>query len=299
MQANQIQTDFCIEIDFSRESRNPSRVFRAMSDLIDACQEVDTYLIHTIDSKIEPVLLLENIEASSIKTWLRQLIEAVDDESLNRGDFKATLGRYLVKSKYQIINFLDKKTQITDAQLIELEDGLQKLAEETNVRPLPFYRPISRPKLLQGIQRISTALEPLSENDRVKLITPYGEATFNLTFSIAPETIQELITSEVISTTSEMILKVKRPEFLSDAMWEFKHQTVMPAKILDHDWLVQFQAGAIELRPGSALRVLVKTTVRYGIDREVVATEYEVLKVVEVIPPSGNQQKFLPLNSPS
>ncbi len=58
---NSITADFCIEIDFKKDSESPTRVFRTMSDLIDAFHAFDIDLVKSIDSKIEPVMMLEDI----------------------------------------------------------------------------------------------------------------------------------------------------------------------------------------------------------------------------------------------
>ncbi len=55
-------SDFCITIDYEKGFGSPSRVFRAMSDLIDALQETDRNLIRSIDGKLEPLLLLEDVD---------------------------------------------------------------------------------------------------------------------------------------------------------------------------------------------------------------------------------------------
>src|SRR2546421_496258 len=111
--------DFCIEIDYAKDSPNPSRVFRAMSDLIEALQSVDSTLAESLAIKLEPVLLLEDIEAGSIKAWLAQKIESVDDQALKSGDYKKVIGSYLVKGKYLVVDFLRGKTEIKSGSDVE------------------------------------------------------------------------------------------------------------------------------------------------------------------------------------
>lgn len=288
--------DFSIEIDFEKGAGSPSRVFRAMSDLIDALQETDKSLVASIDAKLQPILLLEDVETGSVKAWLKQAVESVDDEGLKKGDWKMVVGNYLLKSKYLIINFLDKKTDIKGVQEIEsLEKDLHTLAEATDVKMLPAYEPIPREKLVRSIDKINAALTPLNDNDKAILVTNEGEKVeFNLSLHIAPETIEDLITAEAIQSVSEMILKVKKPDFLGTSQWEFRHDNrTMPAKILDEEWLAEFQAGEITIRPGDAIRATVLTEVRYGFDRDVVSTQYSVVKVIQVIPKGQTQQPKL------
>lgn len=78
--------DFAIQVDFPPGSPDPARVFRSMTQLIDAFQRLDRELVRTIDLSIEPVLLLEDVEAGRVKTWLRAVLESVDDTALKEGD---------------------------------------------------------------------------------------------------------------------------------------------------------------------------------------------------------------------
>ena len=62
--------EYCIKIDFERHSEYPTRVFKAMSGMIESFQEFDKILAKTVNLKIEPTILLEDIETSSLKVWL-------------------------------------------------------------------------------------------------------------------------------------------------------------------------------------------------------------------------------------
>lgn len=292
--------DFCIEIDYAKNSPNPSRVFRAMSDLIEALQSVDSTLIEPLEIRLEPILLLEDIEAGSIRAWLTQKIEGVDDDALKSGDYKRVVGSYLVKGKRAFIDFLNKKTVITSAADIEpLERELFSLGEEAYVsRLLPTYHPVSRQRLLNDINKINNALAPLTETDRVSFVTNDGEETpFNLSLSIAPETIDELLTREAITSRLVMILKVKRPDFLGDSKWEFRYdKKPVIAKIADEKWLADYRAGKETLKPGDALKAEVETTVKYGFEGDVIDTQHTILTVIEIIRPEPLEQGSLNLN---
>jgi hypothetical protein len=48
------------------------------------------------------------------------------------------------------------------------------------------------------------------------------EAEFNLTFNLALESIEDLIAKETLSSESEMLLKVKKPDYLGESIWDFK-----------------------------------------------------------------------------
>src|SRR5688572_8991947 len=114
----QVNADFCIKIDFEKSSPHPERIFQAMTEMISAFQEFDVHLTKTIDVSIEPVLVLEDIESGSLKTWLSSLLKKVPDSAIENLELKQVVGHYLVKAKYIVIKWLDGKTEITDSQQI-------------------------------------------------------------------------------------------------------------------------------------------------------------------------------------
>ncbi len=291
------QAEFCITIDFQKQSESPARVFRAMTGLIEAFQEIDRELVRSVDLKIEPVLLLEDVETGSLKAWLRTQLVTQDDNDIKNLNWKPVVGRYLVKAKYLMVNFLSDKTEISDrAQLQGLQRDLLQAAEETNMKSIPAYAPLAMPKLVTGIEKISTALMPLGRQDSATYITQYNQTNFNLEFNIAPERIEQLLTKESIVNEAEMILKVKRPDYLGDAMWDFRFESrTIQAKVVDEEWLGRFQSREVDVRPGDALRARIQIEVEYGYDGEVVAVHHRILKVISVIAlQEPGQQPLLP-----
>jgi len=279
-----INADFCIEIEYKKGSENPSRVFKAMSSIIESIQQIDIDLIGSIDHTIQPVLLLEDIESCCIKAWLRNVLSKVDDDALKSLDWKKQVGKYLVNAKYLLINFLDGKTQITDKQeLLDLQKNILQLAENTDVKTFPDYTPLSQNKLIHCLDLINKSTSHLEKEDKVKYINDDASTAFNLDFNFSPEVIADLLTKEKISSTQVMILKVKKPDYLGSSKWEFKHEKSIFCKILDEQWVGNFQNRKIDIRPGDSLRAKVKVIVNYGYDNEIVSTDYEILEVEKVI----------------
>lgn len=279
-----MNADFCIKIDFEKHSGNPSRVFRAAYELIEAMQALDNCLVDVIDSKIEPVLLLEDIEIGSIKIWLKNLLEEMDDEAIKNLDWKPQVGKYLLEAKYLILDFCNKETQITNIdQLAPLERDIFQRAQETNVNRLPHYHPVPTKGLLEGINKVSSALSNLKDTDKASYITPDKEVGFNLSFPVIPS-IEDIITAEETKLSGETILKVKRPVFEGESQWEFKYQEkTVKAKILDTGWLSDYQSGSVVLIPGDALKVKMEQLTRFDGKGNVISEQYNILEVVKVV----------------
>ncbi len=293
MMNNQLAIDFCIEIDFQKETKEPHRIFTTLSEMTQTFQTLDENLVQSIHSKLEPALLLEDIESGSVKLWLKQHLEALDDEAIKNLNWKRIIGSYLVKAKYFIVNFLEGKMQITDrAEIEHLEYKLMELAKETDVLSIPSYQTIEPKNLLQGIQGISGALKNLDKSDKIYYVTKDGSKTsFNLEFDIIPEVIEELFIRESIESKMVMIIKVKKPDYLGESQWQFKHENkIFDGKVLDIKWLEDFQSRKIDIRPGDSIKALVRILTNYGYQNEVVSQKYFIEKVMDILPYENSQQ---------
>ena len=266
-----------------------------MTDLIEALQEMDRMLVQSIDVEIRPVLMLEDIETGSLRVWLKTFLEAIPDESLKEAEWKKALGYYLVKGKYILLDWAHGRTTVTDRrEVIELQREVLSLAEETNVRHIPMYAPIPPKQLVQGVQKVSDATMQLRPNESASYETRTGEVVpFTMTFGVSPQTLEELLTKETIENSLVLILKVKKPDYLGDSMWDLKHEgRTIPAKILDADWLAAFQERKVDVRPGDALRAEVAMVIRYGFDGEVVGMSYTINRVLEIVKAEPPEQRL-------
>ena len=105
------------------------------------------------------------------------------------------------------------------------------------------------------------------------------------------------VTKETISSELTMILKIKKPDYLGDSQWQFKHgKNTMSVKILDENWLSQFRSRQITISPGDSLRATVRSESKYDSNYEVISEKYEVIQVIEVIQAEVNIQQKLDLN---
>lgn len=277
------KADFGFEIDFQRGVGPASRVFAATHDFIKACEALDDELVQSIDSSIETILVLEDIQSGSIKTWLRNSLAATEDDALKQLDWKPLVGKYLVRAKYAVIRWIDDES--TPRSLPELRREIQQIAAETDVRHLPDYSAPSPTALVAAIRNFQAVKERLVPGDRATLLTSDGNIDFNLSVSLPIEDIEALAVARTIEVPpAEMILPVKKPDYLGESKWELRHgRRNISATIEDMDWLRQFQNRQVDVRPGDALRCTVRMEYLYGFDNELLTERYTVLAVIEVM----------------
>lgn len=280
--------DFAIYIDFKKDLERPQRVFQTAEALIRALQKIDSLLCGSIDSTITPVMMLEEIESGSLKIWLKNTLEAVDDQALKELNWKQIVGKYLVKAKYVIINWCNNGQQNENKEsLLKLSNEIKKIAHETNVRYLPDYKALSVPELVDSIKDISQAKNFLDKQDKLQYIAGSDEEPldFNLSIDWTPEKFEDLLTNEIVEyPEAPMILAIKKPDYLGLSGWEFRHgKKKIIAKIEDEQWLKDFQDRKKDVRPGDALRCKVKQIFHYGYDNELIAEKYSITKVDDIL----------------
>lgn len=287
---------FVLKIDFEKDTARPSRVFRAMSELIEGFQSLDNNLVQTFPVKVSPVLMLEDIQIGSLRTVMKNVLTGIEDEALKNLEWKKMIGGFLVQGKHAVLQWIEQREQIESRKALEeLAQKLRLLAEGTKILHLPHYSPPPLPLLIKDLAMIGEATSYLGPNDVATYESEGETSAFNKKFHVDAEFAEELLTDETISNRSEVLLRVKKPDYLGESMWDFVHAGhAIRAKIEDHDWLVQFQFQRIQVLPGDALRVQLETTTHHGADGSEIMTYYRILRVLAVKRASNGTQMELP-----
>ncbi len=191
---------------------------------------------------------------------------------------------------------LEGAKSVTDPKLLEaIQSGLLLEAEKTNVRGLPGYVPMSRTRLAAHIADVTASLEYLDEGDSATFESREGKPIpFNRSLRINDVEMTEMLTTRTVINNNELILMVKKPDYLGSSMWEFHYDgRTIEAKIHDSAWLAKFHDDGAGLRPGGALRATVRVEVAYDDQNESLTPRYTVLEVLEVIPPPPHREQLL------
>ncbi len=286
--------DFSVTIDFKKGEGNPRRVFDAASLLIAGFEQIDDLAIDTIDTRIEPLLVLEDVEAGSIKVWLKNVLTAADDQAIKELDWKPAVGKYLVRAKYVAVKWLDSGSDENPPAITDLAQELRQIASETDVRHLPDYPPIHEGRLLTALDRLQDAKKQLIRGDKLTIETDDQKyevdlaRTWSPTASIAPDAARET------HSHGELILTVRKPDMIGKTQWQFRHgKNNVSAPITDHDWLHEYRERKIDLRPGDALRCMVRFAYDYDAEGKLTGQRMEIENVFEVIRSTGRQTSFL------
>jgi hypothetical protein len=285
--------EFGIRIDFRKGESNPQRVFQATIAMIGALQRLDRALCASIDVSIEPLMVLEEIEAGSLVVWLKNILHRVDDEALRTLEWKPIIGRYLVKAKYAYVNWANRAEG--ERTLATLARDLQAIAAETDVKRFPDYAPPSTAALADATRGVEQAKSYLIDGDKISYVVPdEPPADFELAVQWTDQQLHDMLVKETVKGENQpMTLIVKKPDYLGKSKWDFRHGgRQISANISDSEWLAAFQSRKIDVRPGDALRCLVNIEHHYGYDNELITETYIVTKVVEVLENQISQREM-------
>lgn len=295
MDIDRLENEFEIKIDFRPGDGDPARVFKTMSGLIDAFQSLDSHLASSFDISFSASLVLDEIEAGSIRAKFRDVVEGLPDEALKNGEWKKIIGHFLLKSKYAILDWLNGRNEINHREDVRVLEGeLTRIAEETNLKQLPAYSAPKAEVLLSDIHAVQESLSNLSEGDGATYRYGRYEIPFNRDLSISNEIVRDVLTKEVVKSSGKRVVKVKKPDYLGQSMWALQYDgRAIEARIGDLDWLAKFQSRVLDVRPGDSISVMLYEEISYGYEGEVVHRHYEVENVYEVIrPPVQSDIRF-------
>lgn len=287
MEHDENESQFCITVEYDKESPNPENVFKGIARLLESLQFLDEQLIGCIDSEAQPTLLLEDVEKGSIKMWLRARLNNMPDDTLKTGDYKRVIGEYLVDAKYIALKWLEDKNEIESVKEVEkLEAELFLAAKNTKANQLDCYTCPQREKLLTGISQMSEAFESFRKNDVVIFTNEQGNSLIiNKEFRLPKGSVEEFCTGTVLENDATVILKVRQPDFLGEASWVFKHgATQIKSKILDEEWLKRYLDGHEPISPGDSLMVRLHTVSTYDNNQNLLDEKHSIVKVIRVVP---------------
>jgi len=280
------QETFCVYLEFEKHSKNPAQIFSTMSNFIETMKEIDSMLVESLNIKIKQDLILEDLEIGSIKVFLKNTLEAIDNNDLKKFDWKSIVGKFLHKGKEAILCGLNDIPKIENKQDIQaIKTEIIDLAKDTKITHLDIYKPIPDEKILSICSKVVENTSSLEKNQHIGYISQYGGVKIRDDLKvISSSEIEEILTKNILENEIIMILKVKKPDYLGESMWELRHEDkAIAAKIVDKEWLKKFQNKKIAVGPGDSLKADVKIKVMYGYDNEVVGTSYAITKVHDVL----------------
>lgn len=280
------ESDIQFTIDFHEGHGSAARVFDIASGIVRAFEDLDRVLTSTVDSHISTDLIIEDVEKSSLKVWLRNVLQSSDDQAIKELNWKKLVGKYLLDAKYIALEWLDQSIAADGTVPIEdLTEKIRTLAERTDVRHLPDYPPLNRARLAQPLDAIQRTKAKFEEGERLTITLGSSEYTVDLKSRWLPsEHLPEAQSEQELSNDIDMVLVIRKPDFLGNSQWQFRHgKASLSAPIHDEEWVDEFRRGVHPIKPGDALRVRVRFEYSYNMNGDLEDQKVSIIKVYSII----------------
>ena len=122
------------------------------------------------------------------------------------------------------MEFLETRSTVREAgEIYKLRSVLDEAADEAGLTLISLRSPIPATRVAEDLRLLSNATVPLLSSDKAEFVSSEGPVEINAEFELTTETIEKLLTQESVIETDEMILIVKKPDFLAYTMWDFRH----------------------------------------------------------------------------
>ncbi|MEO0406615.1 MAG: hypothetical protein AAF289_04610 [Cyanobacteria bacterium P01_A01_bin.135] len=283
---------FGIRINYDKNSVSPSRVFIGLSKLIEATESSSRMFLGGLPGiEVEPALILERVQEGSITAWLRNTFKFKDSDKSSINFNPKAASRFLQQSNITLIE-IGQASQ-SEEEILQGVERLRSRIYNTNkdeipVTGLPIVTAPKSRDILMSLQEYQLAEQSLLGNGSASYVTMSGvEVSFDFPFEFSSGAIQDALTAATTTNVNELILKVKKPDYLGSSMWEFKLDKNISASISDEEWLERFRNREITLLPGDSIRAQVQITINYDKDGEVISQDYDVVEVLEERHPLG------------
>jgi hypothetical protein len=281
----EIKSSYEIKLEFDKNTENPSRLFYSFAEMIDSVNKLDIVIARTINSTISSKIVLDDVEKGSIiaKLWNELVIS--EDGKIDNGEPLGNVKDYVEDSRKAVINFVsNNKSSVEDLE--KLSSEIEEIAENKNVSETFNYAEPNLIELAKSINEIKNSTNALNDSEGFILTNEGKEASQiikNGGEKIDIELVEKHLTKEEFVNVCHAYFKIKKPDFLSDSQWDFKHGSKsVKVKILHQEWLDKFHNGEVVVIPGDSLKVKIKQTNKYNQNGYLISEKVEIIEVLEI-----------------
>jgi hypothetical protein len=272
------------------KNKNAIDAFNQLLSFYEILNEFDKSIVRNIGLNYVGEYELEDVEFSSIKTKLVQLLKSMPDELIKDLNIKKVIGYFLVKVKYWLIKLSAQEPNISSKDQIQaITDKINHEIKGIGVTLNIMVTQVNNYVVLNTAEELVKETNKLKEKELLEYKSQAGNAFIQKGIFInKPKILSELGQRTIINETTE-ILKIKKVDLLSeDPKWNFlQGKKNLNAKMLDKNWLEDFHNRKVTIKPEDALMVTLRTTHTYTPNFDDKKTDCEVIKVLSIISPDS------------
>jgi hypothetical protein len=280
----QVEGEISLVIGYDAGKTPAVEVLSGAMCFIEALDKLDRALLSSVDTSLEPVSILNDIQHSSLKLLLARALKSVPDDALKSMEWKKWVGNLLVKAKYAMLGLLEADTP-------EIARELERLSGDYAQAPgvLIPYQPPRLPEIVEALDRVRAARAGISNT--VMIQTERGD--IELPFVPLPVSAQVPDIAGTLTNHGEEIFKIKSPDMLGEAQWTvLRNNRTTRVGMLHRGFLERYHRREIMLLPGDALHCRIEETIQYDAAGQEIERRVSIVEVLKVISPPLQGQRL-------
>ena len=279
LETQTVEGEISLVIDYQPGKALALDVLQGAMKLIESLDTLDRAHLSSVDTTLEPVSILNDIQHSSLKMMLARALRHVPDEHLANLEWKKWLGGLLVKGKYKLLQNLDADAPQIRQTLSELESAYK----ESPVQ-LVGYSPPSVADVREALEGVSKA-RALLPGQTVTIQTDLGDVRLEEVYT--PTDIIEIGAPEstVVNGGTEFF-KIKSVDMLGHSQWTvLRNGRMVKVDMLHQSWLQSYQDRLTVLMPGDSLECRYEERIIYDANHNELERHLSIIEVMRVITP--------------
>lgn len=275
-----IDGEIGLVIDYERGKTPAIGLLQAAMGLIESLDRLDSALLSSIDTSLEPVSVLNDVQHSSLKILLIRALRKIPDEHIQNLEWKKWIGSLLVEGKHLLLQKIDADAPEIQKTINLLEDKY-KYAEGSL---LPYSTP-SVSDISDALDNVARARAALPGQD-VCIQTEFGDIIIPETMSMPPQQQDTLECRQTITNRGMEFFKVKSPDMIGTAQWTIlRNNRSVKVYIMHSDWLAAYHNREFTILPGDSLKCQYNEVISYDAAGNEVERKLYVIEVLEIVSP--------------
>ncbi|MDO8772683.1 MAG: hypothetical protein Q7K57_29075 [Burkholderiaceae bacterium] len=279
LETQTVEGEISLVIDYQPGKALALDVLQGAMKLIESLDALDRALLSSVDSALEPVSILNDIQHSSLKMMLARALRHVPDEHLGSLDWKKWVGNLLVQAKYKLLQNLDADAPQIRHTLSELESAYKDAPVQ-----LIGYSPPSVADVQGALEGVSKARASFP-GQVVTIQTELGDVRLSEVY--APTDVVEVGApdSTVVNGGVEFF-KIKSVDMLGHSQWTvLRNGRMAKVDMLHQSWLQAYQERRLVLLPGDSLECRYEERIIYDASHNELERHLSIIEVMRIITP--------------
>lgn len=287
LEAQTVEGEIGLVIDYQPGKVLAVNVLQAAMGMIEALDRLDAVLLSSVDTALEPVSVLNDVQHSSLKMLLARALRNTPDELIGNLDWKKWVGGLLVKGKYKLLARLDADAPEIQQVLMELEPEYKSPSNLISYKP-PTVLDVR--DALDGVSKARAALP----GQVVKVQTELGDIDLPEVMTAASIEIHDLVPGETVINRGIEFFKVKSPDMIGASQWVvLRNNRSTRVDMLHQGWLEAYHRREHAVLPGDSLKCRFEERILYDAAGNELERKLFIVEVLAVITPPV--QSALPL----